>query len=136
LQVRLEDLGASGRRMIDLTSAGTPIPPGAPGTGCDPKDGWTNLSYRNRSNAVDPPVCTPDSGEGLRKIRLKDRRAKGKGVAFRIVGRGARITAPVGPLRFTIVLGSGDADGLAGACATRTFDAAACRARRGGFRCR
>jgi hypothetical protein len=135
LQLQVVDLGDGERRVLDFTAGATPIPPGAPGTGCGPKDGWTNLAYRNRSNALDAS-CSAGSAQGLRTVRLKDRRAKGKGIAFRIVGKGAEIAAPAGPLAMTLVLGADEAAGRAGACAARAFDADACRIRRGGFACR
>ena len=62
-------------------------------------------------------------------------RDKTGGIAFRIAGRGAELAMPTGSLRLTIVLGDDRAAGLEGACATRSFAAAACHAKRFGFRC-
>jgi len=134
LQVLLEDLGTMGR-LLDLTAGGTPVPPGGRGTGCDPRDGWRKLAYRNRGGAL-RPVCSPGSAQGLRLVRLDDRRLRGGGIAFRIGGRGAALVAPTTPLRLTIVLGADRAAGLTGACASQVFEPASCKAKRGGVRCK
>jgi len=134
LQILLEDLGTM-RRLLDLTASGTPVPPGGRGTGCDPRDGWRKLAYRNRGGAV-PPACSPGSSQGLRLVRLEDRQLRGGGIAFRIGGRGATLAAPTTPLRLTIVLGADRAAGLTGACASHVFGQTSCKAKRGGVRCK
>jgi hypothetical protein len=134
LQVLLEDLGAAAP-MIALTAATTPVPAGAPGTGCDSRDGWRKQGYRNRSGAL-PPGCAPGSAQGLRRVRLEDRRARGGGVDVAIGGRGATLDPPMTPLRITVVLGEDPAAGLAGACASHTFGAGSCKAKRGVVRCK
>jgi hypothetical protein len=135
LQLLVEDLGAPGAPVVDLTATTGPIPAGVPGTGCDPKDGWTKLAYRNRSNAIDPPTCTPKSANGLQSIRLKDRRARNKGIALRIKGKGATLPVPTGPLRVTLVLGATPTAGASGACATHTYTSTECTKRRNTHRC-
>jgi hypothetical protein len=136
MQVLVEDLGPPARPLLDLTAASGPIPPGTRGGGCDPADGWKGLSYRNRSGAIDPPACTAGSAHGLRKVRLKDRRAKGHGIVFQISGRRAALAAPVGALRVTIVLAADPAAGAAGECGTHAFAAADCKRKRASLRCR
>jgi hypothetical protein len=134
LQILLEDLGAA-KALLDFTAETAPVPGGAPGTGCDAASGWRKATYRNRSGAL-PPACAPGSANGLRTVRLKDRRARGRGIAFAATGRGATLMAPTGPLRLTIVLGADRAAGLAGACASHVFPAASCKTKRAAVRCR
>jgi len=133
LQILLEDLG-SDTPILDLTAAGTPVPPGAPGSGCDPGDGWRKLVYRNKSDAIDPPTCTPGSAQGLRMVQFKQ--LKDGGIQFLIKGRGAAIDVASGPLRLTIVLAADASAGEAGQCASHLFASQTCKARRAHFRCR
>jgi len=134
LQILLEDLGAA-RRVLDFTAGGTPVPAGGRGTGCDARDGWRKLVYRDRAGAL-PPGCSPGSAQGLRVVRLADRRARGGGIDFTISGRGAALDTPTTPLRLTIVLGADRPAGLAGACASHLFGPTACKAKRAVVRCR
>ncbi len=130
-QLLLEDLGGTGS-LLALTSPNG-IPPGGPGTGCGKRDGWRGATYRNKSDAVDPPACPDGSAQGLHLLTLKDRRAKDKGIRLVAKVRSSGMTAPTGPVRATIVLGGADA-GRAGECAVHTF--ASCKANAGGIVCK
>jgi hypothetical protein len=134
-QILLEDLGGPAT-LLDLTAATSPIPAGGPGTGCGPKDGWKKTTYKNTSGALDPPTCPGGSAHGLRNLRFKDKRAKDHGLLFRAQGGGRSLGKPVGPLRMTIVLGADEAAGLGGECASYTFAAGACTAKKTTLRCR
>ncbi len=132
-QILVEDLGA-GSMLFDLAS--TPIPPGARGDGCGPKDGWKGTGYQNASGALDPPACPPGSARGLRSLKLSDKRAKGKGIAFVAKAKDATIPLPQGPVRMTIVT-SADASAMAaGHCATHTFGTDACTVGKKGVTCK
>jgi cysteine-rich repeat protein len=104
-QLLIEDLGGGGTALVDLTGSST-VPPGA---------------------------CAPGSAEGLAKLVLKDKRAKGGGVHFAVTVKGATIAAPVvGPLRGTLILDADPAAGPAGACGVHAFPAGACKANKKG----
>jgi hypothetical protein len=135
VQILLDDV-STGTRLLDLTRRTAPVPPGAPGTACGPKDGWKGFAYRNRSGALDPPTCTPGSANGLKRIVFKDRRARGKGIVFTVKASGATLAQPGGPLRVTVVLGALEADGLAGKCGLHAFTVPDCGTRRAAVRCR
>jgi len=133
LQILLEDTAAADTALIDLSTLTTPVPPGAVGSGCGPKDGWKKLAYRNRTGAVDPPTCPAGSAQGLDSIRMKDARAKGVGIVFRAHGHGASLTTPAGPLRMTVVL-SADADaGARGECGSHLL--ATCKLKKKRLQC-
>ncbi len=134
MQLLIEDLGAGGP-LVDLTAGSAPIPPGAKGTGCGPKDGWKGTTYDNRSGAVAPPACPPGSARGLRRLQLKDRRARGRGVTFGIQTRGGSLPLPVGPVRVTLVVGAQGSAGALGLCGTHTFSAG-CTTKGTTYRCR
>jgi CSLREA domain-containing protein len=133
LQLLVEDVGAHGA-LLDLTAATSPIPPGARGNGCDAKDGWKKTTYDNRSGAVAPPSCPPGSARGLRRLRLKDRRSRGRGVSFTLQVRGGGLPMPVGPVRLTFVLGATPAAGATGLCGTHVFSS--CTPKGASYRCR
>jgi hypothetical protein len=77
--------------------------------------------YRNRSDALDMPACTPGTAQGLTWVHFLDRRSRQGDVAFAVIVRRAHFAMPVGPLRATLVLGATARDGLAGACGTHVF---------------
>lgn len=133
LQLRVEDLGAG--MLLDLTVATAPIPAGGKQTGCAPRDGWTGGLYTNVSNAIDPPTCTPDSAQGLRRARLQDRRARNRGVRFTALAKRADLPPLVGPVLVTVVAGDATA-GAAGLCGVGAIGADHCDARGGRSRCR
>jgi hypothetical protein len=127
MRVRVTDLGRDGAVVLDLD----PVPPGLPGTGCAPEDGWRKPrkpGYRNTSGSIDPPTCTPGSAQGLRTIALRDKRAKGGGVKLKLATRRANLGAPVGPLRVRVAIGD--------ACAQVSFAPGMCRPRGASLRCR
>ena len=91
LRAAVPDVATTGVQLLVETADGsdyTPIvewsaetlavPPGAPGTGCAPKDGWVvsangaSFRYRNVSNAL-PPACVTGSANGLTDVRVKRR---------------------------------------------------------------
>jgi len=114
-QVVIEDLGAGGRTLFSLNAETAPIPSAADGS-CDVRrDGWrssrTRTSYRNASDAIDPPLCTPGSAQGLRSFSYRLRVAD-VGVSL-LAKRTALSATPVGPLRATVILGKQST----GACA-------------------
>lgn len=135
VQLLIEDLGANGARVFDLTGE-SGIPPGAPGTGCAAGDGWKGATYHNESGAVSPPVCPAGSAQGLELLLLRDRRAQGKGIVFKAVARGTSFALPVGPLRLTLILGAKAAAGVAGECGVASFAPTACAPRGQTFQCK
>ena len=75
LEIVAEDLNADYAPIVEWSVRTIAVPPGGPGTGCDPRDGWkaaksgSSYRYRNLSNAL-PPTCAPGSANGLTEIRL------------------------------------------------------------------
>src|SRR5215510_324910 len=140
LQLRVADTGAPGSSLFDLSRLAAPIPPGSPGNGCGPRDGWQasggGYSYRNVSGALDPPTCTPNSAPG--RIRLKLRRLSDTQTMLTLKVDGATFAPPTGSLRPIVVLGATAAAGDAGRCGTTSLPAIACRsqAKGTGLTCR
>jgi cysteine-rich repeat protein len=111
----------------DLVYAQT-APPGLVGGGCGVKDGWkvkpSTAVYKNVSGAL-PPGCAPDSANGLRSLKVKDRLAKDGTMQVRVKVRNATIaTVPAPPLQASIVLGQSPAAGAASRCGQITFSKA------------
>lgn len=147
VQIYIDDVGAGGATLLELSSVqtdsrdGSPVPPD--GETCDPRrDRWTRRgtvqAYRNGSTATDPPACTPGSANGLTTLEFVDRRARRQGIRFKLrTRRSVLATAPVGPVRGTIVLGSSARESETGQCASTTaFAALPCVSMRGGTRLR
>ncbi len=72
-QLAVVDL--AGPSVLVNLSGSTAVPPGARGSGCDPRDGWTAIGirrfrYRNYSNAF-PPACTSGSANGLGRMTVR-----------------------------------------------------------------
>jgi hypothetical protein len=88
------------------------------------------VRYRNASNALDPPVCTPGSANGLTQLDFVDDRARGRGIRVQAKTKHSTLGTPAGPLRVTIVSG-GAAEGDAGECGSHTFRPGECNARGG-----
>lgn len=114
-QLVLTDL--SGPAVLVQLSGTTAVPPGAPGTGCDPRDGWTGrYRYRNYSNAL-PPACTPGSANGLSRMTIR----RSKANAFKIDVTAA-VTIPAvpaaiaGPMSALFVRGQSGNSDQSGAC--------------------
>ncbi len=135
-QLLIHDIGSGNAVVFNLTHHSFPIPPGPPGTGCNAKDGWKKLGYKNVSNALDPPACTPGSADGLKTLRFKDKRAKGKGIAFAAKASKANIPTFVGPARMTVVLGGTVVESLAGECGVHTFEAGSCKLKKSTLTCK
>jgi cysteine-rich repeat protein len=129
LQVRVDDLGNPGTSLLDLSHLARAVPPGAPGTGCGPEDGWKGASgrftYRNRSTAIDFPACTPGSARGLTSVTTKHL-GRG-GIAVMVKTQGGSLPSPAGPLRATVVLGAAPGLGDAGECGSASFSTIRCR---------
>ncbi len=134
-QLLIEDLGAGAAAVFDVSRFTTPIPAAAAG-GCEAGDGWTATAkrtlYRNRSTALDPPVCTVGSARGLKQLQYKPKDAKE--LTVQAIARNATVALPVGPLRASLVFGSTQAAGDAGVCAISTL--APCTASGNTVRCR
>jgi hypothetical protein len=117
-QLRIADGTASGPPVLDLTGTAS-IPPGVPGSGCDPDDGWLRrgdtFTYRNVSGAF-PPACAPGSARGLRTLNVSLRDASDGTVRVRALVRSG-VTPSASTTATTFVLG-GAAAGGAGRCAT------------------
>ncbi len=117
-QVLIEDLGAGGAAIYEVSHVTTPVPPAAAG-GCDDRDVWSvkpsRTLYKNASGALDPPLCTAGSARGL--SRLKYQRKSDRDIALQLKAQRTTLAAPIGPLRVTWVLGSTAAAGDTGACA-------------------
>jgi cysteine-rich repeat protein len=126
-QVLIEDRAEDGGRMLALTHATTPIPPGRPGTGCDDADGWrsdppgSRHLYRNRSDAIDPAACTPGSAGGLDSLELEGHGRGKRPMTFRLMARHTTVERPAGPIRVMLVFGATAEAGLAGNCARHEF---------------
>jgi hypothetical protein len=114
MQLELVDAGGAAT-IVSLTAASSPIPGGPLASACGLKDGWRGLTYRNVSTRLDPPACTAGSARGLRLVKLRDRRGRGRGISVvaKIVGE---IPALTGPLELTLVTSADRFAGAAGAC--------------------
>lgn len=115
MQLLIEDTGAVAT-IVALTASSTAIPGGARGDGCGPGDGWRGYTYRNASGALDAPACTPGSAQGLRLVKLRDHRGRGRGIVFsaKLVGG---LPPLVGPIALTVVTSGDVFAGVSGACA-------------------
>ena len=143
VQIAVEDVGL-GRSVLEFSSrTGSPV---RGGTACDVADGWlvrhagTIQRYLNRrSDALDPPLCTPGTARALKSVRFRDRRATKGVVSFALqtsnFGTIPRV-AVAGPLRMTVVFGVTAAAGLAGDCGTHTFALADCAQQGGTTSCK
>ena len=132
-QVLVEDIGNDSSAIFELSHRTRPVPSGA---GCDSRDRWTRTRYANVSGRIDPPACTAGSANGLRTLRFKDRRRKGKGIAFIVTTKGSNLGTPVGPFRGTIVLGASAVASASGECGVKAFTPSACKTKRMTIRCR
>ena len=132
-QILIEDLGSGGAAVFELSHRTHAVPPGG---GCDARDGWTRTRYANVSGRIDPPACTPGSADGLRRFRFKDRRRKGRCIAFLVTTKNSQLPPLVGPFRGTIVLGASAVASSVGDCGAQAFGAGACRTKRTTIRCR
>jgi len=108
----VEDYGATPTSLFDVL----PIPAGATGSGCDPRDGWRgkngDSSYRNVSGAF-PPACVPGSAKGLQRVRIRDRQLKNGTIAVNLVAKSANIPSPAyDEVRVGFVFGGASQAGL------------------------
>ena len=92
------DPAAQGMEMRLADASGTlfqaSIPPALlHAQGCGTRDGWkvsyrrngeVAWSYTNRSNATDPPFCSPGSARGVERVKVTDRRGTKGYVEYRI----------------------------------------------------
>jgi hypothetical protein len=131
MRLELRDIGTSGAVIIDQV-----LPGGAPGTGCDPRDGWrvngaqTSHTYANRSDAI-PPACAAGSAFGIAKAKAVDGTASGNGVKVTTTGKNGSYAPNAGPFRVTVVLG-GQTEAEQGQCAEHTFAPGDCVRNRSG----
>lgn len=128
MQIVISQQGMPPVPLLVLPAQAGGVPPGARGSGCGPKDGWKKTTYVNTSGAVSPPDCPPGSARGLRSIKLKDLRAKGKGIKILVKAVGATFPAPSGGIHVTIVLGNMPQAGIGGLCAVHYFGPSSCTA--------
>lgn len=133
-QVLVEDLGANGAPLLDLTGLAAAIPAGLPGVvACGTLDGWlmpspdVSYKYVNRSNLLPGAGCASDSAQGLAVLNVTDKRVQRGTVNVSLRTRKRALALPIGPLRMTVVLGADAGAGLAGRCATHTFAPGDCR---------
>ncbi|MFN2377527.1 MAG: glycosyl hydrolase family 8 [Candidatus Binatia bacterium] len=116
-QILVEDLGSGDAAIFELSEATTPVP-SAGDPACDPRDAWkttaAKVQYLNKSGALGAPTCSPGSAAGLSKIQY--RLGSATDVPFQIRTKRSTITAPMGPLRMTLVLGDTASAGDAGDC--------------------
>ncbi len=124
-QVRVEDGRNGFLPVYDRSYLDLPIPAGAPGAGCDPKDGWktnnagTKFTYVNKSNAL-PPGCVPGSANGLVGMSVKARKSDPSQYTFKVKVKGGTIEAPLDEgrdVRPVVAFGATAAAGAAGSCA-------------------
>ena len=112
VQIVVRDPVSPETAVLDLTR-GSAVPGGAPGSGCDPRDGWRPggavYRYRNFSDAL-PPACVSGSAGGLARMRIDRGRNR---IAFRT--RHA-MTLPGGPLAATVAFGAGGDAVIGGRC--------------------
>jgi hypothetical protein len=134
-QLAIEDVGGGDVAVFELSRFTTPVPPQASGV-CGARDGWeaspSRVLYRNRSTALDPPVCTPNSARGLSHLRYRPRSTRDLDAEVRATR--AALFPPAGPLRATFVLGGSQAASDAGHCAVSV--PVACTAKGRSVRCR
>ena len=103
---------------------GYDVPPGAKGSGgCGPDDGWRHAGYTwtyvNKTGAL-PPLCEPASANGLRKVKMRDDRARRGELRFSIVARPTIVQiAPGGPAVAVAWVGGLDAGGNPVTCANQ-----------------
>lgn len=144
-QLLIEDLGAGGTALVDLTHRTTPIPGGAyAASACDAnqrkRDGWragssqTRYDYFNRTGALETAGCAPGSAQGLRTLTLRDRRERSGEVRVRASIRRPATTPVVGPLRVTLVIGADATAGANGTCGVHEFAVERCTTTQNGAR--
>jgi hypothetical protein len=134
VQVLVEDLGAGGKALVELSHRTAPVPGGGPGNGCDQRrDRWREwpeygvYRYENRSGALPGASCAPGSAGGLRSVQVRGRAGARAGVEIRITFDRLALGALVGPLRATVVLGSDEAAARDGTCGVREYRSEQCR---------
>ncbi len=123
----LVDMGAGGGEPAWTVA----IPPGGPGSGCDPRDGWRSgsrgrASYRNVSGAF-PPGCAPGTAGGLVKAKTKAAASD-----VRVMVKRATLPSLVGPL----VVGYVNPAAAAGQCGNWLSAPTACVSSGYKLRCR
>jgi hypothetical protein len=136
-QLTITDRGTS-LALVNLSGSAA-VPPGAPGSGCDPRDGWTavgvnRFTYRNYSNAL-PPGCAPSSANGLTLMKLALRNL----YQLHVVATATVPNDPasvVGPVSSLFVRGRGGNSDDAGACLAVVGNDVSCEARTRAVRCK
>ena len=130
-QVIIQDVGNNNARILDLSAQTTPIPPGATGTGCHPKDGWTvnkqgtAFTYRNKTGDFDGSPCMSGKPERL-TVKFIDKRSKTGKIRFSVKAMKSALGPNlVGPFRGTIALGELASD-LQTTCGDHEFAPGVC----------
>jgi hypothetical protein len=122
IQLLIEDVGNGGSPVWELTHRTYAVPPWTAGTCLVGGDRWAfspfddRQTYVNRSGAIDPPVCTEGSGNGLQRLRVTDRRKQSGQVGVTFTTKNSTVAVPSQSLRATVVLGGSIEDGMSGAC--------------------
>jgi hypothetical protein len=129
--VPFDPAGSGLQLLVEDVADGTPFLAALLASpGCGGGDGWKKTTYKNASGAV-PPGCAAGSANGLRVLKMKDKRASGGGITFRGQVKNGSMPAPVGRLRIAMALGV-----PGGACVTYTFPPGACSAKGAAYRCK
>jgi hypothetical protein len=99
LQILLDSFVPEYTSLAEWSVRTLAVPGGGPGTGCDPRDGWTTSKngashrYRNFSDAL-PPECERGSANGLKEVRLLRKSADWRVVDFKVRAKDMRLTSP------------------------------------------
>jgi hypothetical protein len=140
MQLALVDQGTGS--TLALLTGDAAIPPGAVGSGCDPRDGWKQASgstfrYRNASDAF-PPACVAGSADGLTRVTMRLNRRDSWDTKVQVALRGVPLTTPpLGPMSAVVVRGLGGNQEVTGAClALATPSPVACTRNASGKRLR
>ncbi len=114
--------------VVDLTGSNV-IPPGGPGTGCDPRDGWvakgTAWGYRNRSGAF-PPACVPGSSGGVVSAKVKPGRYAGT-TSVQVRLKDVSIGSVTGPIQGVVTRGDGTGPNPSECYAMAEYNSIPCR---------
>ncbi|MCC6765628.1 MAG: hypothetical protein IT293_13285 [Deltaproteobacteria bacterium] len=99
LQLLLDSFVPEYASLAEWSARTIVIPGGGPGTGCDPRDGWTaskngaSRRYRNHSNAL-PPACERGSANGLKEVRLLRKSVDWRVVDVKVRAKDMRLPNP------------------------------------------
>lgn len=135
MQLLVEDDADGYAPIVEWSARTLAVPPGPPGSGCGPKDGWIaaangkSFRYRNGSNAL-PPTCAAGSANGLTDVRLKRRADDPRDVDVKVKARGttfATTLAGIESVRLSVTFEAAIGAGNVVHCAASFFPLA-CKA--------